>query len=257
MRAELVETRGELQRLEGRVTLMTAGRAPARAPAAPAARRAAPTALAAPTAPTTMPTLPVVRLNKDASVARPVQETTDSGAVDDGSPPIMITVGPGSGKRRLAVDRDVLKKPDPVNGRAARRRAEKAAAGGTMQEQYTSALSALRDANKPAKAERLFGAFIKNHPNTRLTDNAAYWRAECSHAQGQHQVAINRFLEVVERFPRSSKVPDAMLRVAQSWGELGHAARATEVFRRIADKYPDSEAARAAHAALGSKDGVN
>lgn len=233
LEGQLTKTRADLELVEGRVTLLSA------APRASAQARVVEQRPA-------VPKLPVVRLPAD-KIAAPAPG--EAGALDDGGPPLLLRLGREARGDKLPVDHRVLQTPDPVLGKQSSAEAAK--------REYEVALATLREQNNPVEARRLFDAFARAHPNTTLTDNAAYWQAECSFAQGAHAQAIDEFLGVVEKHPRSNKVPDALLRVAQSWQALGKTNKSVDVFERIVDRYPESEAANAASAALASRSSRN
>ena len=108
LRVQLDQTRREVEHLTGRVTLLSADR---KVPVAAAVNSVARPVSAVPAAP--MPNLPVVRLGGQAPDTEDAQGNA-VGAVDDGSPPVMIKLGPSSAADKLTVDRAVLAKPDPV-----------------------------------------------------------------------------------------------------------------------------------------------
>ncbi len=236
LEGQLASTKADLARVDGRVTLLAA-KPKATANVTPASDPG----------PAKMPNLPVVRLPPapdDAAVSG------ESGALDDGRPPLLLKLGPNDDPDKLTVDHGVLRKPDPVLGKPRAKRAD-------PQSDYDRALETLRDRQQPAAARALFTKFERDHPDTHLTDNAAFWKAECSFVQGAHTQAIDEFLGVVERYPKSNKIPDALVRVAKSWQALGNTEKSVEVFERIVDRYPESDAATTAREALGSRSGRN
>lgn len=240
VRAELAATKSDVQRLEGQVTLLSAGerRGPSSAvatvPTAPVERPAAASA----TAP--RPTLPVVRLERPATAPHGRTRDPDGGAVDDGSPPILIRVGPSDAGEKLAVDREVLEKPDPVLSSKGARATEK-----REKSDYEAALATLREKAQPAEARTLFQAFQARYPRSGYADNVAYWLAECSAAEGQWARAIEELSKLVSERPGAAKVPDALLLTAEAWLKLGKSKEAEDVLRRLIKSHPNS-AARAA-----------
>lgn len=233
LKSELAETRLEIERLQTQVTGLRA-----------VPVQATETSAVAPAGPA-IPKLPVVRLRRPERRA-PASggEDPDLGAIDDGGPPVLIKVGPGAGgDEKLPVDHEVLKKPDPVLSSAAKSKKD-------IEGEYKLALDTLREQQRPGEAKALFVAFRQRYPSSELIDNAAYWIAECSFLLEQHQGAIREFEELIEKHPMSSKVPDALLRVGQSWAKLGKPESARSSWERVRSGYPDSEAAQAADKAL-------
>ena len=127
---QIADMRRLVEQIDGRLTLLSLTRDAAAAPTTPPA----PSAVAHESgkvqqgaskggksaAKVARPVLPVVRLANrvPAQVADENGDAVDAGAVDDGSPPIMIRIGPGGAPdERLSVDRKVLNAPDPGLGK--------------------------------------------------------------------------------------------------------------------------------------------
>lgn len=220
IRADLAETKQTVGQLSDRVTLLSA-------------RDARPGNALPPSAPPQLAALPVVRLEKKKA-AKPAGG--DTGALDDGSPPILIQVDGGG--ETLNVDHAVLAKPDPVL--AAKPKATTEKADKREKVEYEAALAALREKAQPAEARRLFTAFVERYPSSELRDNVAYWLAECSYAEGQWVKAIEAFTAHVADRPQSAKVPDALLRTAEAWLKLQRPKEAGDVLRRLIKDYPSS-----------------
>lgn len=242
LRVELAATKSDVQRLEGQVTLLSVGdrrgaTAPVAAvPTAQAAQAAGPASAGA-----GRPSLPVVRLERPATATSGGRtRDPDGGAVDDGSPPILIRVGPSDVGEKLTVDREVLEKPDPVLSSKGARATEK-----REKVDYEAALSTLREKAQPAEARALFVAFQARYPRSGYADNVAYWLAECSAAEGQWARAIEELSKLVSERPAASKAPDALLLTAEAWLKLGKSKEAEDVLRRLIKSHPNS-AARAA-----------
>jgi tol-pal system protein YbgF len=257
MRKELSETQLSLQRLEGQITLLSVGR--------PTVQRAPETQVAG--APmsrqqpkSTTRVLPVVRLGSKATESTQEDvEWNDPGAQDDGSAPLVIKVDDSHAtheKDRITVDRDVLKKPDPVLGEAksdAKSDAKPKAAEATsaeMESHYQAALTKLRHEGQPAEALGLFRSFREKYPRSNLADNALYWSGECHVAMGSHDKAIAELETLVRDHPKSSKRADALVRIGESWRALGNDAKAGAAFRQVVDAYPKTDAAGRARSHL-------
>jgi tol-pal system protein YbgF len=240
-------------------------------PARAEASRAAPRGEAArPEAPR-MPALPVVRLEPAAprgkndgspSVAQATRAANepardlDLGAQDDGSPPVLIKVGPdvsGGGDEKLPVDHAVLDKVDPVLSASKPPRAEKAevkpkdvakeaSKESRAADDYRAALDTLREKKQPKEARRLFEVFRVKYPRSDLADNAAYWLGETYFAEGQWAAAIEAFAKLMADHPGSDKIPDALLRTGGAWLKLDKRREAQDVLTRLGRDYPGSEA---------------
>jgi tol-pal system protein YbgF len=261
MRKELSDTQLSVQRLEGQVTLLSVGRTPVqKAPETEVARSPSPKSKGSRAARDNR-VLPVVRLGNKASEAEQTDEAwIDPGAQDDGSPPLVIKLDDSTEvheKDRITVDRDVLKKPDPVLSAAkpaAKQEAVKPAeaTSADLEAQYQAALTKLRGEGKAGEALELFRAFRDQNPRSNLADNAAYWIGECHVALAAHDKAIAELEALVRDYPKSSKRADAMVRIGESWLALGNEAKAGASFRQVIDSYPKTDAAGRARSRLST-----
>jgi tol-pal system protein YbgF len=109
---------------------------------------------------------------------------------------------------------------------------------------------ALVNARQYAKALDALAAFLVKWPDHPYADRAMFWRGECYFAQGDPARAAEELQGLLSRFPASAKAPDALLKLGVSQQKLGHATEAREAFDRLAQGYPQSEAAR--HIPAGS-----
>jgi tol-pal system protein YbgF len=107
---------------------------------------------------------------------------------------------------------------------------------------YDSALKEILNRNVE-KALPLFIDFVVRYPKDDLTDNAYYWIGECYYSLKKFGLALENFMIVQNKFPKSGKIPDSLLKIGFSYAELGDKARAKEVLSDLVSKYPDSSAA--------------
>jgi tol-pal system protein YbgF len=89
-------------------------------------------------------------------------------------------------------------------------------------------------------------AFLRDHPQHPYADNAMYWRAEVLYAQRDYVGAERELLELLRRFPRGNKVPDALLRLGFCRERQGDVEGARAYFRRVRAEHPGTVAARLA-----------
>ncbi len=116
-------------------------------------------------------------------------------------------------------------------------------------QQYKAALRLLR-AQRYDDALSAFDAFITSHPTEALVGNALYWRAEAHYAKREYQLARAAFESLLARFGESDKAPDSLLKVGLCLRRLGDEAQAKVYFRRVLEKFPNTQAAQ-----LASKEG--
>ncbi len=99
-----------------------------------------------------------------------------------------------------------------------------------------------------------FSTFINDQQNHPLSDNAVYWLAECHYSQENFQQAIFVFKNLVKKYPKSEKVPDALLKTGYSYLSLDDSNRAHHYLKQVLKKYPFSQAAETAQTKLGEFD---
>jgi TolA-binding protein len=64
--------------------------------------------------------------------------------------------------------------------------------------------------------------------------------------QGQFQQALPVFQKVVDDYPQSAKMPDALLKIAYCQDELDNTAAARTTLQQVMRQFPDTTAARLA-----------
>lgn len=113
------------------------------------------------------------------------------------------------------------------------------------QEAYNAAF-ALIQARRYEDATRAFTDFLVVYPASSLRDNAQYWLAETYYVRRQFAVALPEFQTVLDAYPQSAKLPDALLKVGYCNHELGQLDAARAALREVQRLYPDTTAARLA-----------
>lgn len=118
---------------------------------------------------------------------------------------------------------------------------------------YAKAYDLLASGKNP-EAVNAFRAFLKTYPDGTYSDNAWYWQGEAMYAQRNFDDAIAHFLQVIDFFPRSRKVPDARLKVGFAQYESGRFAEARETLIAVRDDYPGRSASVLARRRLEAMD---
>lgn len=108
---------------------------------------------------------------------------------------------------------------------------------------YDAALS-LVNAKQYGKGLDAFAAFLVKWPDHPYADRAMFWRGDCYFAQGDYGRAAEELRGLLARFPASPKAPDALLKLGISQQKLGRLADAKDSLDRLAQSYPQSDAAR-------------
>ena len=101
-------------------------------------------------------------------------------------------------------------------------------------------------------ARSQFQAFLKEYPDTPLSDNAQFWIGEIAFKKHQYEAAILAYENVIKKHPDSNKLPDAILKQGLAFLELGDKIDARIILESLIKKYPKTEQARIAKRTLQS-----
>jgi len=101
----------------------------------------------------------------------------------------------------------------------------------------------LYSANNFSGAIVSFESFLKNNPHSDYAANALYWIGECHYTLADLPKAKEAFMKVVEQYPKSYKMPDALLKLAYTLSAMKEKEKAAVLFERIITSYPSSPAA--------------
>jgi tol-pal system protein YbgF len=93
------------------------------------------------------------------------------------------------------------------------------------------------------EARRKFEAFLKQYPNTELSDNAQFWIGETYYLKKQFDKAILEYEKAIVKYPEGDKIPAATLKQALSFWELGDKTNARNLLKRVIERYPRSDQA--------------
>lgn len=114
------------------------------------------------------------------------------------------------------------------------------AAPATPAEQYEAAYSLLRRGQLP-EAETAFQAFLNSHPDHGLAGNANFWLGESFYTRQDYPRAAKAYLEGYQRYPKSSKAPDMLLKLGLSLAALDQPQEACETLRKLSQDFPNAE----------------
>ena len=92
--------------------------------------------------------------------------------------------------------------------------------------------------------------YLRNYPNTDLSDNAQYWIGECYYSKGRYNEAVAAWEDLLRDYPASDKIPDARYKKAVTLERLGRKREALVEYRNVVERYPNSEAGRKAREKL-------
>jgi tol-pal system protein YbgF len=117
--------------------------------------------------------------------------------------------------------------------------------GGSDRDNYQAAFELLKE-QRYEPAAMAFQQFLVSFPDSELADNAQYWLAESHYVTKLFEKALGEFETVIEQYPRSRKVPDALLKMGYCNYELKQWSAARDALRRVQTEYPETTAARLA-----------
>ena len=92
-------------------------------------------------------------------------------------------------------------------------------------------------------ARRKFEAFLKQYPNTELSDNAQFWIGESYFGKKDYEKAILEYEKAIAKYPEGDKIPSALLKQAIAFLDLGDKTNGRNLLRRVIERYPQSEQA--------------
>lgn len=91
-----------------------------------------------------------------------------------------------------------------------------------------------------------FQAFSVQFPRGEYASNAQYWLGEANYVTRRYRVAEKEFKKVIDAYPDSSKVADAMLKLGYTYYELSEWAAAREILSEVVARNSRGTVARLA-----------
>lgn len=167
----------------------------------------------------------------------------------DRSPPAGVPSQPGSVQQPLA---SAAPSPAPATAPAPPPAPPaRPAAGGSEQADFDAAVGELREGRYPQAITDL-QRFLSSYPNSNRAGDAQYWLGEASYLSRNYDAAKEAFINLGLHYPKSTRLPDALLKLGYIYGEQGDTARAREVLQKLVQVYPDTQAAKLAERRLQS-----
>ncbi|MGH6679566.1 MAG: tol-pal system protein YbgF, partial [Bradyrhizobium sp.] len=84
--------------------------------------------------------------------------------------------------------------------------------------------------------------FARRFPTDPLVGDSQYWLGESYYQRRQYRDAAEAFLAVTTKYDKSTKAPDALLRLGQSLAALKQKDAACASFGEVLRKYPHASA---------------
>ncbi|MFZ1494744.1 MAG: tol-pal system protein YbgF [Candidatus Competibacter denitrificans] len=119
----------------------------------------------------------------------------------------------------------------------------------TEQADFDAALGELREGRYDEAATR-FQRFLAAYPNGALVGDAQYWLGESHYFSQNYSAAKQAFIDLGLHYPQSARLPDALLKLGYIYGQQGDTERAREVFEKLLQVYPGTQAASLAERRL-------
>ena len=132
---------------------------------------------------------------------------------------------------------------------AAPNSADSAASGADDRASYQAAFGALKDGQYD-RAIAAFQKFLIAFADSPLADNAQYWLGEAYYVNKSFPEAQTAFQRVVDKYPQSRKIPDALLKIGYCRYELKQWDSAKQVLSQVATQYSDTPSGRLARQRL-------
>lgn len=126
----------------------------------------------------------------------------------------------------------------------------------TPEQIYAAALASLQ-ADEYDRAVPAFAELTRRFPQHALASNAQYWIGEAYYRQRDFARALAELAKVADVYPKSSQVPEALLKVGLCYRELQDQPRARDAWERVIKEFPETNAANQARALVTGSGGAS
>ncbi|MEQ1866419.1 MAG: tol-pal system protein YbgF [Micropepsaceae bacterium] len=116
------------------------------------------------------------------------------------------------------------------------------AGGLSPRQQYDAAMELLSRAQY-TEAQGAFRGFVAANPADELAGPAQYWVGDIAFTQKDYQGAAKAFTDVLKRYSKTARAPDAMLKLGLSLLELNQKKEGCITLGAIKSKYPNANKA--------------
>jgi tol-pal system protein YbgF len=103
--------------------------------------------------------------------------------------------------------------------------------------QFDSALDMLAKARYD-DARAAFRSFADSNPGDELTSQAVYWIGDIAYVQKDYAGAAHAFVEQIQKYPKSSRGPESMLKLGQSLIAMGQTKEGCKTLGALPSQYP-------------------
>jgi tol-pal system protein YbgF len=105
--------------------------------------------------------------------------------------------------------------------------------------EYERLLRLFRDGDLDG-ARQGFAVFLRDYGHSDLSPNARYWLGEAYYGKKDYRQAIDSYDRVEVDFPKSEKVPAAILKKGYAYLAMKDKARASLAFSQVVTAYPQT-----------------
>jgi tol-pal system protein YbgF len=109
-------------------------------------------------------------------------------------------------------------------------------------DQYREGLQSYQKGDYPRAVQSLRG-FVNKDSKSELVPSAQYWIGESYYAQKRYNESILAYNEILVGWPKSDRVPAALLRQASAFAELGDKIDARLILQKLISDHPGTEEA--------------
>lgn len=145
--------------------------------------------------------------------------------------PIRLTPGTGSDAQG--------QKPGTLGSVPADALPDSGVGGLSPQQQYDAAMELLTRQQLP-EAQSAFRGFIAANPTSELAGPAQYWVGDISFVQKDYGGSAKAFADLLKRYAKTPRAPDAMLKLGLSLLELGQKKEGCTTLGALKSKYPNA-----------------
>lgn len=151
-----------------------------------------------------------------------------STTVTAGGDPIGSLIDGGSATPPAATGQETMVAAlPPASSNASAKQEYETAYGHLLRQDYGAAQSAFED-------------FLQAYPDDQLAGNAQYWLGETHFVRGEYKPAASAFLKGYQKYGRSNKAPDSLLKLAMSLDRLGQKDAACSSFGELVTRFPSA-----------------
>ncbi|WP_448190526.1 tol-pal system protein YbgF [Azospirillum sp. sgz301742] len=111
--------------------------------------------------------------------------------------------------------------------------------GSSPDKQYEHAFELLRNGSYD-QAEKEFSTFVAKNKTHTLAGSAQYWLGESYYVRNRFGEAAASFGEVLQKYPKGNKAPDALLKLGLSLASLNKKTEACTALGQLNKMYPEA-----------------